>query len=413
MKHRNSIFILERKNNIKTFYGSDHNTMNVLKIGFLVFIVFLITSGVEVNSENSINIEKYSVKEGDTLWFIAKTVSGDATKWHDILKTNPLIKDPQWIYPGQVFTIEKSIINQNKTSEPDTLLMNDSNIQTSSTNEKSSLLTFDTEDNQVIDTSEEISSNKQESIENEKPQPQNAKNKIALDLLISSLINDIKGSITQNDSLSISQGKNISLIGKPSQNTQLPVYSLVFVTDEDLQKRDKYFVSDSEAYIISKGKLIPVDEIPSTTEMCDKVRNVAQIIEEKGRYLFFEESVESYSNHSKMIIFSSEEYYYYFILSNVNEHSPALLINKEPIDVLRVRIFSDNGYMYFTDKGLQGFPGFFYAADEYGNAINIALTDPIIFEKFDKALDIFLAEMSEKETQKTDPRAKEKLNRIF
>ena len=320
-----------------------------------IFLVLLIASGVEVYSENSINVEKYTVEKGDTLWFIAQKALGDATKWPEILKTNPLIKEPQWIYPGQVLTIEKSIVNQNKTSGPDTLLENDSNIQTSSTNnDKSSLLTFDTEDNQVSNTSEEISSNKQESTENEKPQPQNAKNKIALDLLISSLINDIKGSITQNDSLSISQGKNISLIGKPSQNTQLPVYSLVFVTDEDLQKRDKYFVSDSEAYIISKGKLIPVDEIPSTTEMCDKVRKVARIIEEKGRYLFFEESVEDYSNHSKMIIFSSEEYFYYFILSNVNELSPTLFMNKEPIDVLRVRIFSDRGYMYFHSVNSSG-----------------------------------------------------------
>ena len=387
--------------------------MNALKVGFLIFLVFLIASGVEVYSENSINFEKYTVEKGDTLWFIAQKALGDPTKWPEILKTNPLIKDPHWIYPGQVLTIEKSIVSQNKTSGPDTLLMNDSNIQPSSTNDKSSLLISDTEDNQVSNTSKEISSNKQELTVNERPQQQNAQNKIALDLFITSLINDLKGSITQNDSLSTSQVKNISLLGKPSQNTQLPVYSLIFVTEEDLQKKDKYFVGDSEAYIISRGKLIPVDEIPSTTEMCDKVRKVARIIEEKGRYLFFEESVEDYSNHSKMIIFSSEEYFYYFILSNVNELSPTLFMNKEPIDVLRVRIFSNRGYMYFTDKGLQGFPGYFYAADEYGNVIHIDLNDPIIFEKFDKAIDVFLVEMTEKETQKTDPRAKEKLNRIF
>ncbi len=387
--------------------------MNALKVGFLIFLVFLIASGVEVYSENSINVKKYTVEKGDTLWFIAQKALGDATKWPEILKSNPLIKEPQWIYPGQVLTIEKSIVSQNKTSGPDPQLTNIPNLQPSSTNDKSSLITSDTENNLVSNSSEEISPNKQELSENEKPQPQNAQNKIALDLLISSLINDLKGSITQNDSLSISQEKNISLIGKPSQNTQLPVYSLIFVTEEDLQKKDKYFVGDSEAYIISRGKVLPVDEIPSTTEMCDKVRKVARIIEEKGRYLFFEESVEDYSNHTKMIIFSSEEYFYYFIFSNVDELSLTLFMNKEPIDVLRVRIFSDRGYMYFTDKGLQGFPGYFYAADEYGNAIHIDLNDPIIFEKFDKALDIFLVEMSEKETQITDPRAKEKLNRIF
>ena len=388
--------------------------MNTLKFCFTIVLIFLFFWDVEVNSEDNNEVEKYPVKEGDTLWYIAKEVLGDATKWPEIVKTNSLIKDPQWIYPGQVLTIEKSIVSQHETSGPVTQLTNTSNIQTSSTNDnKSSLLTSDTENNQVSNTSEEISSDTQELPGNEKPHPQKAQNKIALDLFISSLINDLKGSITQNDSLSISRVKNISLLGKPCQNIELPVYSLIFVTEEELQKKDKYFVGDSEAYIVSRGKLIPVGEIPSTTEMCDKVRKVARIIEEKGKYLFFEESVGDYSNHSKMILFSSEEYYYYFILTNVNELSPTLFMNKEPLDVLRVRIFSNGGYMYFTDKGLQGFPGYFFAADEFGNVINIDTNDPVIFKKFDKALDIFLVEMTEKETQKTDPQAKEKLNRIF
>ena len=114
-----------------------------------------------------------------------------------------------------------------------------------------------------------------------------------------------------------------------------------------------------------------------------------------------------------MIIFKDNEHYYYFILTNVNELSPTLFLNKEPIDVLRIRIYSNSGYIYFTDKGLQGLPGYFYAADEFGRVIPIDPTDPIIFEKYVKALDIFLAPSSGMLEPKTDPRAEQKLNKIF
>jgi hypothetical protein len=113
------------------------------------------------------------------------------------------------------------------------------------------------------------------------------------------------------------------------------------------------------------------------------------------------------------MIVHDNEHFYYFILTNVNELSPTLFLNKEPVDILRIRIFSKKGFIYFMDKGLQGFPGYFYAADEFGSPIHIDPNDPIIFEKFNKTLDIFLAKISEKEKQKTDPRLKEKLNQIF
>ena len=55
----------------------------------------------EVQQENVIN---YTVKKGDTLWEIAKQYLGSGTKYPQIASENN-IKNPNLIYPGQVFKI--------------------------------------------------------------------------------------------------------------------------------------------------------------------------------------------------------------------------------------------------------------------------------------------------------------------
>lgn len=48
----------------------------------------------------------YTVKSGDSLSKIAKSVYGDASKWHRIYDANrDKIKNPDLIHPGQEFTI--------------------------------------------------------------------------------------------------------------------------------------------------------------------------------------------------------------------------------------------------------------------------------------------------------------------
>ena len=47
----------------------------------------------------------HTVQSGDTLWGIAKTYYGNGAQYTKIVAANPGIKNPNLIYPGQVFTI--------------------------------------------------------------------------------------------------------------------------------------------------------------------------------------------------------------------------------------------------------------------------------------------------------------------
>ena len=50
--------------------------------------------------------QTYTVKKGDSLSKIAKSLYGDASKWRRIFEANrDIIKDPDLIYPDQVLKI--------------------------------------------------------------------------------------------------------------------------------------------------------------------------------------------------------------------------------------------------------------------------------------------------------------------
>lgn len=56
-------------------------------------------------------VVKHTVKRGDTLWDIAKFYLKDPFKWPEVFHANTdIVKNPHWIYPGQVLTIDGSAV---------------------------------------------------------------------------------------------------------------------------------------------------------------------------------------------------------------------------------------------------------------------------------------------------------------
>ena len=61
--------------------------------------------GVSASGESgSVETKKVIIRRGDNLWTIARRVYGAGIRYSTIYDTNnDQIRDPHWIYPGQVF----------------------------------------------------------------------------------------------------------------------------------------------------------------------------------------------------------------------------------------------------------------------------------------------------------------------
>jgi LysM repeat protein len=56
-------------------------------------------------------VVKHTVKPGDTLWDIAKYYLKDPFRWPEVFHANTdIVKNPHWIYPGQILTIDGAAV---------------------------------------------------------------------------------------------------------------------------------------------------------------------------------------------------------------------------------------------------------------------------------------------------------------
>jgi len=72
---------------------------------FLICCLISFTSVADELALNPSHPEKYTVVKGDTLWDISGMFLKDPWKWPKIWHNNPQIKNPHWIYPGDIVTL--------------------------------------------------------------------------------------------------------------------------------------------------------------------------------------------------------------------------------------------------------------------------------------------------------------------
>lgn len=65
-------------------------------------------------------VVRHTVKPGDTLWDLANLYLKDPFRWPQVFHANTdIVKNPHWIYPGQVLTIEAAAVRDEMVRQPD------------------------------------------------------------------------------------------------------------------------------------------------------------------------------------------------------------------------------------------------------------------------------------------------------
>jgi len=73
-----------------------------------ICVTFPLLSGPVVNAQEILPVSDiYIVTNGDTLWNISAQFLGDAYLWPALWQINPHIKDPHWIFPGEIVNLRR------------------------------------------------------------------------------------------------------------------------------------------------------------------------------------------------------------------------------------------------------------------------------------------------------------------
>lgn len=80
----------------------------------------VVTTTSDATAHATPSVVKHTVKTGDTLWDIAKFYLKDPFRWREVFHANTdIVKNPHWIYPGQVLTIDGSAVKPEVAAQTD------------------------------------------------------------------------------------------------------------------------------------------------------------------------------------------------------------------------------------------------------------------------------------------------------
>jgi len=102
---------IDVKDGVATIKGETDDPSALEKVILMagnVFGIEAVHAEEVIAPEQTITVEYYEIKKGDSLWKIAKNVYGNGADYPKIFEANKeVIKDPDLIFPGQMIRIPK------------------------------------------------------------------------------------------------------------------------------------------------------------------------------------------------------------------------------------------------------------------------------------------------------------------